>query len=353
MRQGATGTDVFTAMVGLVGRNKRRYGGYIVHLGIMLMFLGFAGDGFKRDEQVLLKKGQQTTVGHYTLRNDGIQVSDDGQKQMITAYISVFQDGKQIDTIYPGKWFFRKHEEEPTTQVAMRRTLAEDLYVVLPAYDLQTLTASLQIVINPLVNWIWLGFALMAVGTGIALMPERAYSFALAKVPEGAVGPAATTVALLLALWLGSASLLAQHVESAQTVPVVPRSALEKKLQGEIICMCGTCGRQLLNACQCGKAAEMREELAGLVASGKTNDEVIDYYIKKYGSQEPLAAPIDKGFNRLAWLFPYMLGGGSAIAVGFAAVRWSRHPKSSTPDPAAPAEPALDQRLDDELRDLD
>ena len=353
VRQGATGTDVFTAMIGLVGRNKRRYGGYIVHLGIMLMFLGFAGNGFKRDEQVLLKQGQQSTVGHFTLRNDGVKVSDDGQKQMITGTVSVFQDGKQIDTLYPGKWFFRKHEEEPTTQVAIRRSLAEDLYVVLPAFDLQTQTVSLQIVINPLVNWIWFGFALMAIGTGIALLPERTYSFALAKLPEAAGGPAATTVGLLLAVLLASASLSAQHIETAQNVPVVPRSALEKKLQGEIICMCGTCGRQLLNVCQCGKAAEMREEIASLVASGKTNDEVIDYYIKKYGSQEPLAVPIDKGFNRLAWLFPYLLGGGSAVAVGFAAVRWSRHSKPSAPEISVPTEPALDQRLDDELRDLD
>ena len=52
-----TGTDIFTALIGLVGRNKRRYGGYIVHVGIVLMFLGFAGEGFKQDEQVLLEAG--------------------------------------------------------------------------------------------------------------------------------------------------------------------------------------------------------------------------------------------------------------------------------------------------------
>ena len=68
VRQEGTGTDVFTALVGLVGRNKRRYGGYIVHLGIVLIFLGFAGEGFKREEQVLLKPGQQGTVGCYTVR---------------------------------------------------------------------------------------------------------------------------------------------------------------------------------------------------------------------------------------------------------------------------------------------
>ena len=66
---------------------------------------------------------------------------------MITAYVTVFKGGKQIDTLYPAKWFFRKHEEEPTTEVAIRRSFAEDLYLVLAFQpsDLPTQAASLQI----------------------------------------------------------------------------------------------------------------------------------------------------------------------------------------------------------------
>src|SRR5882762_5384500 len=98
IRRKNTGTNMLTAIIGLVGRNKRRYGGYIVHLGIVLIFLGFAGNGFKRDQQVLLRPGEQMTIGRYTLRNDGVKVNDDGQKQMVTAFIAVFEKGKQIDT---------------------------------------------------------------------------------------------------------------------------------------------------------------------------------------------------------------------------------------------------------------
>jgi cytochrome c-type biogenesis protein CcmH/NrfF len=97
----------------------------------------------------------------------------------------------------------------------------------------------------------------------------------------------------------------------------------------------------------------MRTELAGLVNSGKTHDEVIGYYIEKYGSQEPLAAPIDRGFNRLAWVLPYLLGAGGAVAVGLAAVRWSRHQAAASPDGPTIADPDLEERLDDELRNLD
>ena len=182
VRRGMTGTDVITAMIGLVSRNKRRYGGYIVHVGIVLIFLGFAGEGFSRDEQLLLKPGEEATVGDYTLRLDAIRVTDDGQKQMITGHITVKdKSGAVIEQMRPAKWFFRKHEQEPTTEVAIRRTIAEDLYVVMPAFEIEEQTASVEVHINPLVNWVWFGFGILAIGTGIALLPETAITFAVAQ----------------------------------------------------------------------------------------------------------------------------------------------------------------------------
>src|ERR1043166_3247720 len=77
VRRKNTGTDLATALIGLVARNKRRYGGYIVHVGIVLIFLGFAGNGYKRDVTQLLQACQSTTVGAYTVRNDQIKVFSD------------------------------------------------------------------------------------------------------------------------------------------------------------------------------------------------------------------------------------------------------------------------------------
>ncbi len=182
VRKEATGTDTLTAGIGLVMRERRRYGGYIVHLGIVLMFLGFAGEGFKTDQQVLLKLGEGTAVRHFTVRNNGVKVTDDGQKQMVTGHIAVSEDGKALGTMYPARWFFRKHEQQPTTEVAIRRTVAEDLYLVMPAYDINDQSMSLQVVVTPLVNWIWTGFGVLVLGTGIALLPERAFAFALGRV---------------------------------------------------------------------------------------------------------------------------------------------------------------------------
>ena len=120
IRRKSTGTDLFTATIGLVGRSRRRYGGYIVHVGIVLMCLGFAGQGFKQSNQVLLKPGQQTTLGSYTVRMDALKVTEDNQKQMVTGHFTVLEGGTEIAKMYPARWFFNKHEE-PTTEVAIRR----------------------------------------------------------------------------------------------------------------------------------------------------------------------------------------------------------------------------------------
>jgi cytochrome c-type biogenesis protein CcmF len=261
----------------------------------------------------------------------------------------VFDGGSEIGKMYPARWFFHKHEE-PTTEVAIRRMPGEDLYVVMPSYQVSDQSASLEIVINPLLNWIWFGFAVIALGTGIVLLPERTFAFAMAKFPA----EAATTAGLLLLMASLATPAWAQHTETAQSVNVSQHSPLERELHREIICMCGTCGRKLLSECTCQPAAEMRAVIAQLVADGKTKEEIIQYHIATYGSQEPLASPIDEGFNRLAWFFPYAVGGFGAIAGVFVVRKWSRRSPAEEPAVEVPAEnPELQARLDRELEDLD
>jgi cytochrome c-type biogenesis protein CcmF len=356
IRRKNTGTDILTALVGLVGRNKRRYGGYIVHVGIVLIFFGFAGNARKLDEQVNLKVGQDAKIGKYTIRNTGVKVSDDGQKQMTTAYLEVFVDGKQIDGLYPARWAYRRHEQEPTTEVAIRRTPAEDLYAVLGGFDLADQSATLQLVVNPLVNWIWVGFGIMALGTGIALLPERSFAFAIAKMPAEA---AATTVALLLLLLVAGARPVSaqQGMGGAEDTrsSFYARTPFEKQMQHEIVCTCGACGHQTLAECRkdnCSTSHQMRGDLAALIDQGKNHDEIIQALMVKYGGEEMLGAPIDKGFNRMAWLFPYLIGATSAIAVAFVAVKWTRKAEPVSTAPTA-IDSALNERIDDELRDLD
>ena len=354
VRQGNTRSDFLTALIGLVSRNKRRYGGYIVHAGIVCIMFGFAGKGFGLEEQVRLQPGQQTTIGDYTARLDALKVTDDGQKQMITAHVTLFTNGKEIDQLYPARWIYKKHENQPTTEVGIRRSLAEDFYIVLGGFELETQTAIVQLNVNPLVDWVWLGFGILAIGTGIALLPETVFSFATARL---AVPGAATTAMLVLLMLLPGVGLRAQTSEPASKANVapIPINPLEDELQGQIMCMCGGC-RAPLNDCpmpNCHAKIPEKERLHALVEEGKNRDEIIAAFVKEYGGQDVLGAPIDEGFNRLAWLFPYVVGLGSAVGVGFAAVRLSKRRDPQADEAPVTQDPKLNERLDDELRDLD
>jgi cytochrome c-type biogenesis protein CcmF len=354
VRRGATGTDIFTALVGLVSRSHRRYGGYIVHLGIVLMFLGFAGQGFKRGTTVLLKPGEQATLGAFTIRHNALTVSSDEQKQMITGQVTLFEKGRQVDELTPAKWFFNGHEDEPpTSHVAIRRSAAGDFYLVLAGYDAKNQSATYAITLNPLVNWIWFGFSVLAFGTGLALLPEGAFTFAVAKVPAGA----ATTGLVLLLLLLPS-SARAQTSDTGSIRPTAVE-AIRTRVRTEVMCTC-RCRAPMATCPMAATCAELHDQDAKLdrwLAQGLTHDQILAAFVADRGSQDILMAPPDKGFNRLAWLFPYFIGATGAVGVGLVAAKWSRrHPAGS---PASPdlrtnqEDQALAARLDDELRDLD
>jgi cytochrome c-type biogenesis protein CcmF len=345
VRRAATGSDRLTAMIGLVSRSKRRYGGYIVHVGIAVMFLGFAGEGFKQEGEALLRPGEQMQVSHFTIRHDALRVTSDAQKQMITGHLTAFEDGEAIGTLQPAKWFFAKRENEPTTEVAIRRGIGEDLYIVLAGYDAAEQSATYAVTVNPLVNWIWLGFVILAFGTVLAMLPESAFAYAAAKVPSGAA-----TASLLLILLLSPGALV------AQVVPAVQKSELRRELEGEILCTCGC--RRPMNDCpmepNCHGLDAQRAKLdTYVIEKGMDRDQVLAAFAADYGTQAILARPIDKGFNRLAWIFPYVVGLSGAFAAVVIARRWSRTPEKPSQPAASEADASLRTRLDDELRDLD
>jgi cytochrome c-type biogenesis protein CcmF len=216
----------------------------------------------------------------------------------------------------------------------------------MPAYNVQEQSASMEIHVNPLVNWVWIGFGVLAIGTGIALLPEAAYSFAMAKVPANAV----TTSLVLLAL------VLLPSISLAQNGMVAPknRSALERRLEGEIMCTCGC--KSPMGSCQmrpnCGHYDTQSVKLTAYLAEGKDYDAVRAAFVEEFGSQAVLAEPLDTGFNRLAWLFPYIAAVVALAGVFFTARRWSR-PAAQAATPASGVDPVIDARLDDELRNLD
>jgi cytochrome c-type biogenesis protein CcmF len=365
IRKRNTGSDVVTSVMGMIIRGRRRYGGYIVHLAIVLMFLGFAGQGYQKEKEVAMKPGDTEVFGRYTLRFDGIAHEEDRQKEMVTAPIVVLRDGKEIDRLRPARWFFHKRPKEPTTEVGIRRSPAEDLYITLGNYDLAEGTVALKLTINPLVDWIWLGFVLLALGTGIALMPESVVSAAAVRLPAGATaagatgGPASSgggpnaggggAVATLL-LVLGLMLAVPAPARAAVDPDFVKRE--QDWIDKNVLCPCNC--RHLLGSCggECAPHDMYRKQVKDMIEAGKSRDEVVAFL----GGSAALAAPPDKGFNRLAWALPYGLGVAGAGALAYGAWRFSRRPPGGPGAPTgnpATTDPELEDRLEDELSKTD
>ncbi|HVX94814.1 MAG TPA: heme lyase CcmF/NrfE family subunit [Polyangia bacterium] len=183
IRKRNTGQSALSSLVGMVLRGKRRYGGYLVHVGIVLMFVGFAGTAYQKEAELRMAPGKDETVGKYRIHFDRLAHEEDRQKEMVTGEVTAFgKDGNVIDHLRPAKWFFHGHEAEPTTEVAIRRAPDEDLYITLGGYDLANGTAIIKVVVNPVVDWIWFGFMWLAFGTAIALIPDSVLEKMTARI---------------------------------------------------------------------------------------------------------------------------------------------------------------------------
>jgi len=183
-RQAMVGENPFTALVRLVGKNRRRYGGYIVHVGVVMMFLAITGtSAFREEKQITVKPGDTFPLGGYTLRYDGATGRDTPHISYLVGTVAILKDGKQIDTLYPEKRFYKK-PEQPTTEVAIRSTLGGDLYLVLGAYDNATSTATIQAYVNPLIGFLWWGGVVLALGTVVTIWPARVAARGPVYVPS-------------------------------------------------------------------------------------------------------------------------------------------------------------------------
>ena len=156
----------------LVLRNRRRYGGYVVHLGVILLFAGMAGSAFSSQQEAVLRPGQTVTINQYTLRYEGISQYPTQSAMVTAATLTVFNGREPIAVMNPQRNIHRGHEEQPMTEVAIRSTMMEDLYVILAGIG-EDGTANFKVIVNPLMMWMWIGGVLMSVGTVVAFWPER------------------------------------------------------------------------------------------------------------------------------------------------------------------------------------
>ena len=172
-RRRSTGENYLQSFWKLTIRNRRRYGGYIIHLGIVLMGIGIIGiEAFQTQTQGALTPGKSLTLDEYTVTYQSLAEFDvaDG-KNVARAVMEVFKNGKFVQELYPRRDYYYD-SQQPMTIPGLRSTMEDDLYVILVDWQpISTRQATFKVFHNPLVNWLWLGSLILIVGSLIAVWP--------------------------------------------------------------------------------------------------------------------------------------------------------------------------------------
>jgi cytochrome c-type biogenesis protein CcmF len=174
-RMRAANESILMATRHAVSNNRRRYGGQTIHFAILLIALGITGSqAYQTEVQVALATGESVEVNGYTLTYQDYtyqQVEENGNKMLNEAVMDVFRGSRKLATVSPQR-NLHSNVQGAVTEVALRPNLKEDLYVILASLEPDGL-AAFQVLINPLVIWLWIGGAVLILGTLIAAWPQR------------------------------------------------------------------------------------------------------------------------------------------------------------------------------------
>jgi cytochrome c-type biogenesis protein CcmF len=174
-RHRRAGESLPLALWNLIGRNRRRYGGYAIHLGVVLMAIGVIGiEVFQTQTQGTVSIGEQITLGSYVITYDKLNVFDtDDGRNVAQAAVSVYRDGKYVGQLNPRRDYYYE-SQQPMTIPGVRSSWEDDFYVLLVDWQpVSTQNATFRIYHNPLVNWLWLGGLVFIIGTAIAAWPDK------------------------------------------------------------------------------------------------------------------------------------------------------------------------------------
>jgi len=167
-------TNLVAAIYHLTRRNMRRYGGYIVHFGVVVIIVGFAGLAFNQDKEQEMAQGDTLEIGHYKLVGQEYTQDDSANYQSEAAQLDVYRDGKFITRLNPELRFFKANGGQPDHIVANHSTIREDLYVIYEGKNPDTGHPIIKAFVNPLVSWVWTGVLVIIFGTLAALVPNAA-----------------------------------------------------------------------------------------------------------------------------------------------------------------------------------
>jgi len=172
-RAAATGEGFLQALAALLLRTRRRYGGLIVHLGVVIAIIGIAVSSiYKVEHEVTLKPKERLEIGPYTVQFNDLQAGERPTHILVWANLTVLKGKTTLTELHPGQRFY-PNQQSPFASVDARYHWNEDLYAILSTFERDGSSATIKVMINPMMAWIWIGGGVILLGVLVAVLPER------------------------------------------------------------------------------------------------------------------------------------------------------------------------------------
>jgi cytochrome c-type biogenesis protein CcmF len=173
-RRAIAGEGAMRALGSLLQRNQRRYGGFVVHLGVVLIVLGITGSmNWSQEKEATLAPGERVRLGRYTLQFEGLKMSEQPTHTRVEAAFRASNDQHDLGLLSPALKFF-PNQQSPLGRAVLNTGWAEDLYVILSGFsEVRATQVTVKVLVRPMVGWIWAGGGVMVLGTLLALWPFR------------------------------------------------------------------------------------------------------------------------------------------------------------------------------------
>jgi cytochrome c-type biogenesis protein CcmF len=359
--------DVLGALLSLLRRHRRRYGGYIVHVGVLMILFAFVGNAVKADVDATLAVGDRVALGDYVVSFDALETVERTDRRETVATMGLTRGGADAGTLHPARYDYNDYAAlgggapspmKVTSEIFIRSTPLEDVYVALLNVDAERNAAAFKLVVLPFTWWFWAGGLVLVLGTLVCVWPTDEVFRGSTRSRAAAVGQiivAALAFAATAAVVLHASDVRAQEAahrdEPVRTADLSPEQrAIFDDVSALVMTTCEGCAGKTLSTASpsCVPSNHDRQRIRELILAGQTRDQILATFVQERG-EIALAIPPERGLNRLSWLVPLLGSLLAALGVVLLFRAWRRGDDAgATEAPLSAEDRALLQRFRDE-----
>lgn len=313
---------IFSSGLELLFNANRRYGGYVVHIGVLFIFISITGIIHKSEVDFSLMPGQSFEFKNVTVKYIKPDIRVGKHNDQYIAEVDIYEDGEKVGSLSPSKFYYHA-SNQPTTEVDIFLTAFKDIYLLLGQIAPINGKADFRLTLNPFISFMWIGGFIILIGVILIILPRgRARNTQVDK--KSKTSTTIASILLFLVLFNYSPLVEAQsdssnnltgsqrHLENKDHDPITefdlsdPNVQKMWKVSPELLCQCQGCVRESLKVCTCGFAKKERSYLLDLFREGKSEQEVLDHFVDKYGLTV-LTTPPKTGFFQVGYVMPLFM----------------------------------------------